>query len=197
MIISLTGANLAQAQSMSFTSYPSHTKNQNKWIIRDVNPGQSYREYLTVENLTDQPIDLEIKTVETSGSKEAIKLLENQPPRNIGNWLKPGTMKVSLGNKEKKEIPIDIIVPENTALGEYQGAILVSHLTENPSQLNLSTRIGNRIYLTVTDNPNLQTNTFSLQIENWQVIVIGLSLTGLVYGLRPQKMIKQPTRHDS
>jgi uncharacterized membrane protein len=197
LIISLSGANLVHAQSMSFTSHPSHTRNQDKWIVRDVNPGQSYREYLTVENLTGQPLELQTKIVETSGSKDNIKLLENQPDKNIGAWIKTEDDLISLQSYEKKEIPVEITIPENADLGEYQAAILISHVSNSPDRLNLSTRIGNRVYLNVTHSQNLQTNTFSLQVSGWQIALIGLSLTGLVYGLRPQKAIKQTTHHDS
>jgi uncharacterized membrane protein len=187
---------LAQAQSLMFTSYPSHTRENNKWIIRDVNPGENYQELLTLENLSDQEIQLHTSVLETSGSTEKIKLLENQPFRNIGKWITTEKNTFTLTPFEKKEIKININIPKDTALGKYQAAVMVSGTNKTGTSLNLSTRIGNRIYLNVTDSSVLQTNTFSLQISIWQILLITISSLGLLYSLMPKKLIKIRQNHD-
>lgn len=180
-------APLAQASSAVFTTYPSHTLNNNKWIIRDVNPGQSYQEEITAENLQNYPITLTLQVIESSGSKENIRLLENQPNQNIGNWIQPEINSIDLAAHQKQNIKINIIIPNKTELGEYQAVILTTNTDKNKGNLNIATRIGNRIYLNVTNNPILQTNIFSTNISVIQITFITLSVIAILYGIRPNK----------
>ncbi len=185
---------LVQAAAPVFTTYPTHTSDRSKWINRDVNPGENYQENLTVENLSDQPIKLNIKIVESTGSKDHIKLLEDVPYQNIGNWINPEFTEIKLKAKEKKSIKLNIQVPADTELGQYQSVALVSDLQSSDQQLQINTRIGSRIYLNVTNNSILQSNTFSPDIPILQLSLVILSLGGIIYGLLPsRKLVNQKT----
>ncbi|MCC6643473.1 DUF916 domain-containing protein [Candidatus Peregrinibacteria bacterium] len=165
---------------VSFTSYPSHTINQNKWIVRDVNAGAEYQDQLTVENLSDQEITLDIKTIETTGAEENIRLLENQPAKNAGNWIKSSESQVTLAAHQKKQITLNINIPPQTKLGKYQAAVLVSNKISSDSAVNLTSRIGNRIYLNVTDSKVIQSNVFNSPLGSHQIVLIIASLMGIV-----------------
>jgi len=196
LILSLIGANLALADDPVFTTYPTHTTGGNKWLVRDVRAGESYEESLTVKNLSIQPITLNLQVLETSGTQKEIKVLDNQPFRNIGNWLKPEVDAVNLAANEQKEIKLKISVPQDAKEGEYQAAVMVSHLAKSSTGIDFNTRIGNRVYLTVTHAVVLQTNTFNLQVSIWQIALIVLSLLGLFYGLKPLKLTNQKKPYD-
>ncbi len=190
LVFSLIGAQTLLAQEIPFTTFPTHTENHNKWIIRDVNPGSSYDESITVKNLSDYTISLKLETIEFSENGEKINLREGVPPEDIGKWISFNEQKLSLQPHEKKELSLKISIPEKTALGKYQAAVMVSHSSGEEGQLNLSTRIGNRIYLNVTDSKLLQTNTVNYWNPSLQIFLILASLLGLYYGLKPEKTVK-------
>jgi hypothetical protein len=176
-----------------FTTYPSRTENNAAWIVRDVNPGKTYREFITLENLTDNNLTLQTKIIESSGNRPQIELIENSPPQNAGLWIKTEEQKTLLARREKKQIALTIEIPQNTAPGEYQAVAMVSEIGENnrnPSGMNINTRIGNRIYLTVTDRKDLQSNTFGPEDYQLQIALILLSLGGIAYGTYTNKQKK-------
>ena len=163
-----------------FTSYPSNTADHNKWIVRDVNPGEKYEEYLTIKNLSDKKIEIKLNTVETSGSKEEIRILDNQTPKNIGNWINLEKETVELNANEKKEVKIVLAIPSQVQLGEYQAAVFATYTDHLSNNLNTTTRIGNRIYLNVTNNQSLYTNTFNPKINITQLALIIFSIIGII-----------------
>lgn len=184
-------------QSISaFTTYPTKTINQDKWIVRDVNPGRHYREQITIENLSDENIELKIDIIESTGGRENIRLLENSTYQPIKQWIKPEQDIVKLSPFEKKNINLNIQVPGNQELGEYQAVALVSQTSEKSGNLKISTRIGNRIYLNVTDQKILQTNTFNSEINPPQLTLIILSLIAITYSFMPAKKARQKVNYE-
>lgn len=183
IILALTtiGSHLCLADYEAvFTSYPSNTIDHNKWIVRDVNPGENYEEYLTVKNLSDKNIKVKLNTVETTGPKENIRVLDNQEPKNIGNWIGLENQFIELQANQKKDLKISISIPEKAATGEYQAAVFATYTDESNRNLNTTTRIGNRIYLNVTNNHSLYTNTFSPNINITQLSLIIFSILGII-----------------
>lgn len=188
LTLCLITAPVTMGQSISaFTTYPTKTINQDKWIVRDVNPGRHYREQITIENLSDENIELKIDIVESTGGRENIRLLENSTYQPIKQWIKSEQDIVKLSPFEKKNINLNIQVPGNQELGEYQAVALVSQTSEKSGNLKISTRIGNRIYLNVTDQKILQTNTFNSEINPPQITLIILSLIAITYSFMPAK----------
>jgi len=187
LLIFSIGISQVQAQDVEnravFTTYPTNTINHNQWIIKDINPGQTQQESITIKNLTNQNITLNLSIKETSGNRENTKIIEQLPYKNIGNWLKLEQSSINLSPLEIKNIPFTISVPTDTKLAEYQGTILVSYIDSNSSDLQIATRIGNRIYLNVTNNKDLQSNTINLFVSPLQIFLIIISALGLSYGL--------------
>jgi hypothetical protein len=192
----LLGTISSQAYAISlkdavFTTYPTNTEHHNSWIIKDVNPGQQQKESITVKNLTDQPIQLSISFREMEGDRQNAKIIENENFKNIGNWIKLDQTSVNLAPNQSQKIGFTIQTPGDTKLGEYQGTILVSYFNNNQPPLNLVTRIGNRIYLNVTDSKILESNTTNLEITPLQIALIILSSLGIIYGLKNNKKSQQ------
>jgi uncharacterized membrane protein len=197
LALSLITAPLALAQvDNSFTTYPTNTVNQNKWIVRDVNPGHQYEENITVENLSNQPIELQLEVIESAGDRNNIRLLENQFTSSLSQWIKPEHNRIHLSALEKKDIALQFNIPANQKLGEYQAVALVSHSQKDADNLSISTRIGNRIYLNVTDKQVLQTNSFTPTINpaHWTLII--LSIGGIIYGLLPLRQLNQKPSYE-
>lgn len=184
---SIFWANSALAAESMFTVYPTYPKENSNWIIRDVNRGNNYSEYLTLENLSEKEITLQITSRETSGTFENIKINKNAK----AEWIQPSMNEITLSAKEKKNMEINIHIPEDAKIGEYQGAILVNNPTKTKDQFNISTEIGNRFYLNITDNKNLITNTFSPPNINLHLVLILLSIAGILYGIPIKKLTSQ------
>lgn len=197
LALSLITAPLAFAQAdNSFTTYPANRVNENKWIVRDVNAGHQYEESITVENLSERPIELRLEIIESAGDRNNIRLLENQYSNSLSKWIKPEQSIIHLNPREKKDIILKLDIPTNQNLGEYQAVALVSHSQKNSDNLNISTRIGTRIYLNVTDQKILQTNSFNPSINpgHWTLII--LSIGGIIYGLIPLRQLNQKPSYE-
>lgn len=181
LALTIIGGTLCLANSGAvFTAYPSHTVNHNKWIVRDVNPGEKYEEYLTIKNLSNKNISIKLNTFETSGTSENIKILENETPKNIGKWIGLENQTVELKANEKKEVKIILSIPNQAAIGQYQAAVFATYTEESSKNLKTTTRIGNRIYLNVTNDTSLYTNTFNPKINPLQLSLIIFSSIGIV-----------------
>lgn len=184
--------NTALAAGSMFTVYPTYPKENTSWIVRDVNKGSQYNEHLTIENLSEEEISLSILSKKTTGSPDNIQIEKTK----TAEWIKPSVTEIKLGAKEKKQIDINISIPENAQIGEYQGAIIVNHQSTEKNQLNISTEIGNRFYLNITDNTNLMTNTFSPPNINLHLLLIFLSIAGILYGLPIKKLTSQLIKNE-
>ena len=187
-IITICAQTASAASIGAFTTYPSFTDNQNKWIIRDANPGQITEDYITVENLSDETITLNLDIRELKGTRNKPEIIESSKHQNIGNWTKLEQNQITLTPHEKKKIKVTIQIPTRIHLGQYQEVVLVSHASSSESNVDIKTRIGDRIYLNITDNTDLQDNTQNLIITPTQLILIILASFGLFASIIiPQK----------
>jgi uncharacterized membrane protein len=176
-----------------FTTYPTYVHQGNKqWIISDANPAKKYFDEITVENLTDHQIALKIEFRESEGTEENFKIIESADYQNIGNWIKLEKSEIILQPYEKQPLKIEINIPENTEAKKYQGTILVSNTQKaTNSDLNIATRIGNRVYLNVTNNSDIQTSFSNFEISPEQIVLILISLFGIAFALKPQKQTNE------
>lgn len=175
------------AETGVFTTFPSYSTDHSTWIVRDVNPGGKYEEYITLENLTENKITLEISMIESSGDKSNIQLLEKKDPKKAGLWITPGTNIVELNGQEHRQIKLNINIPGDAKPGEYQAVAMVTEKKPDNQRFRINTRIGNRIYLNVTLSNDLKTNTFIPDNYALQTGLIILSLGGILYGTWPLK----------
>lgn len=179
----LTTQVAAASSDNTFTTYPSFTKHRNKWIVRDVNPGQTTEDYITVENLSDHSLTLDLNVKELSGTEEKPKIIENQNFQNIGNWTKLESNQLTLSAHQKSQVKIVFQIPENAPLGSYQEVVLASHTADQGTNLGVATRIGNRLYINVTDQKVLQANTQNLNVTPLQLTLIALASLGIIASL--------------
>ncbi|MBD3270698.1 hypothetical protein GF376_04175 [Candidatus Peregrinibacteria bacterium] len=172
-----------------FTTYPSKPYQGNKqWIVKNVNLGKNYQEKITVRNLTERTISLTLEFKESTGTKENFKIIEHEEFKSIGNWINFETYEIQLKPFEKKQIEMDIKIPKTAREKEYQGVILITHTDKaQNSKMNIATRIGNRVYLNVTKNSELQTNITNLTVTPLQISLILIALAGIAYGIKKNK----------
>ncbi len=187
-LLNLIWVSTSTANSPSFTSYPEDISNGN-WIIKNVNPGKNYYEKLIVKNLENETIQLNLKFNEFIENNKNIQLLENQKYLNIGNWISPTSQTIQLLPYETKRISFEIKIPKQTLEKQYQGAFLISKQLSQNNSFNINTRIGNRIYLNVTNNNLLENNIFNLPISKTNLLFIFISILMLGYSLFHSKRL--------
>jgi hypothetical protein len=172
---------VTEAKSIGdFTIYPTYKHNDNSvWIIRENKPGDRVEDSVTVENLTSEQITIDL-FIKEGEEKESFIIHEDREFRNIGDWIELKTTNIELKPFEKIKVPVNILIPSETETGEYIGVILAAKSKVNDEGINVVTRIGVRVYLTVTDNPsinNYQTNIFAVSPFSSALFMI-LSVVG-------------------
>lgn len=135
----------------AFTMYPSYTHGGNKaWILHDLKPGDTVEDYLTVENLSSVSGKFKISFFEGFEKGGSVYTQEEGQPENIAALIAPFDKFVELGPGEKQQIKFTYALPRDFGEGEYLGVFYVESLGEEDAGINLRTRIGVRMYTTVS-----------------------------------------------
>jgi uncharacterized membrane protein len=181
-VIFLIMASMAEAKSGGiFTIYPTYKhQNQNSWLILEKNPGQTIQDSVTIENLTDETINLDLFVKEATKNEDFI-IIENEEFQNLGSWITLEKAAYELSPHQKKQIPVSINIPKDAKPQEYTGAIFASYSKINEQEIKITSRIGVRVYLTVTQDPfqnsDLDANIFNTNPAAAMIFMV-LSLVG-------------------
>ncbi len=120
-----------------FTVYPSYTHQGNKsWLIYDVNPGDTVKDYLTLENFSKFPVKLKVYYEEGEGK--------------LGSFITLPETFVDLAPEEKKRIDFLYTLPKNFSEGNYTGVFYAEPVSESTSAISVKTRIGVRTFINVS-----------------------------------------------
>lgn len=177
MLLNITPA---LAATGDFTIYPSYFHGESKsWLLLDLEQGETITESITLENLTEKPQTLELKVVEATGKNGSFSLIENQEFKHLGNWTTLSQTNVQLDPYEKQKIPVEIIIPKNAEKMNYKASILASKTETNAQNINVTTRIGVRMYMDIHEPHALGTNIFNSSAYTGTVFFI-LSLMGVI-----------------
>jgi hypothetical protein len=183
LITTSLGATLARASGGGFTLHPTYFHQGNAgWIIKKTAAGSQFRDFLTVENLSndEQKISLIVREADTKGTQ--FIPLESTHYKNIGRWTNLPEAELLLAPHEKRNISFEIKVPKNAAERQYQGVIYAVKKERNKQNVTIVTRIGVRIYLDVT-TPGILTNTLFQTSAYKNSFFFILSLAGVLGSL--------------
>lgn len=179
LVLGTMVAHASDDQFGKFTVHPSYTHQGNKsWIIQDIANGSSVKDSLTLENLSDQEQKISLIVREATNEKGKFTPVESEKYTGLGLWTKLSENQVTLAPREKKKIPFEISVPENSFEKEYNGVIYALKEDSNDQNIKIVTRIGVRIYIHVVAPSTLQTNIFNSSLYKSSFFFI-LSLIGL------------------
>lgn len=184
----MTGISTAYASTGDFTIYPTYKHGDNSgWIIRDANPGQTIKDSVTLENLSDKTQTIKVEYFEATEQDENFIPADNQEYNDIGKWTDLEKTVYTLAPHEKIKIPVEFKVPENTKLKQYTGAVYAVEEFLNPQNIKVAVRIGVRTYINVTDTPlaaqtNIFTSTPYVQSMYFLLSVLGV-MAALFYNL--------------
>jgi hypothetical protein len=146
----LTGTAIVHAQG-NFTIYPTYEHNGNKgWIISSIATGNTASDSVTLQNLTDQPQSITLAIKEATIQNDKFTAIESTNFKDLGNWLQLPQTEFTLAPHEQIKVPVMISIPENTNQKEYTGAIYAIQQKTNSQNVKIITRVGVRLYITVT-----------------------------------------------
>src|SRR5258708_2214591 len=138
------------------TNYDPTNALTKSWFIYAIAPGQTKQDKITVANYTDNSIRVLIYPVDATTTKDGAFALYNQndPRRDIGNWVKLAQSDITVAPKEHKDIPFTITIPQVVSVGDHAGGIIVQQEKVNKVikegvGINIISRIGVRMYETV------------------------------------------------
>lgn len=166
--ISLLAVGLLFAASIVATIHPATTRAQNSstgFLVSPVrvemslDPGKSETTTLSVENVTGvtvtaKPIVNDFEASSDESGQPKIILDENASAGSHSFKTLVGTLpSVTLGPKEKKEVPVKISIPGNAAAGGYYGAIrFISEADTTDKNVALSASVGTIFLVKVSGN---------------------------------------------
>ena len=166
--ISLLAVGLLFAASIVATIQPTNVKAQNSstgFLVSPVrvemslDPGKSETTTLSVENVTGgtvtaKPIVNDFEPAQDESGQPKIILDENASAGSQSFKTLVGNLpSVTLGPKEKKDIPIKISVPGNASAGGYYGAIrFISEADAGDKNVALSASVGTIFLIRVSGN---------------------------------------------
>lgn len=198
MMLAMVSLTPAQAATGDFTIYPSYMHGNSKsWILLDLEQGATITDYVTVENLTNEPQSLKLHVVEAEVQNGSFLLNEENEYQHLGNWTRLEEQMVKLQPNEKKKMPVHLSIPQNIDTQEYTATILASKTETNKQNINITTRIGVRMYVDVHEAQALGTNIFSSTAYTSTLFfifslmgVIGAALYNLIHYVENRKYAK-------
>lgn len=126
------------------------------WFIYQMDKNQEKEDQATIINHTGEELKLKIYPVDAKTTADGAfsPLLENEPRNEVGAWITLPLSELTLKPHEKKEIKFTIRIPDNAAVGEHAGAIIIEEVKTKLSNetgvgLNIKQRVGVRVYITI------------------------------------------------
>ncbi len=123
----------------------------------EINPGDEKTDYVHVENLSNEPLNLHFYSADATASNQGTFALTttNIEQKNIGKWIIFKNPYLTIGSGKKKEIPFSIKIPADQPPGSYAGGI-AAETGINPDQkqkpanaVNISSRIVVKMFINV------------------------------------------------
>lgn len=195
LLLIMTNIMPAFAQTGQFTIYPSYMHGDNKsWIIRDIEQGKEVKEYVTIENLTNEPQEIAIDLREATEKNGTFLPVENREYRDLGLWTNLSQTDITLAPYEKQKVPLKISIPENANTDEYKATILASITEKNAQGISITTRIGVRMYINVKRAVPMQANVFNTK-QYADSIFFLLSLIGMLGAIMYSLIHRNKLKH--
>lgn len=138
------------------------------FVYGDVKPGQVIHDKALVENTMKEPVTIVIYPVDVHVAEDGAYTPDGDEsiPVDVGSWVKLDKGEVSLAPGERRLVDFTINVPKQVAIGDHTGGILIrrkvptKELQKDPvtgemveTGVQIVTRVGVRIYVTITGEP--------------------------------------------
>jgi hypothetical protein len=161
----------ANGQITMIVTDPDPTEGNHSWFVYESTPGQTLHDLVTLKNYGNETATVNLYGVDaTSGeSGNFILTFKDQEQKNIGNWIKVDQETITIPANESIDVPFRLEIPEGVSPGQYTGGLVVettaeNNTNENNKNVQVKTRIGSRIYVTVPGEivEEINLNNFSV-----------------------------------
>jgi len=166
----ITLASFVPVTLAGFSMIPSGTDNRRQFNV-ELKPGDTKSDSIVIENNNEQPITLLLYGADATHSNQGSFALVNRTAtqRTVGNWVKFKDSTVTLKGGEKKEIPFNIVMPDQVTPGNYAGGIAaetttVQDQTADKKSTNtgagvvISSRLVVKLFISVPGEKNVKYN---------------------------------------
>lgn len=145
------------------------------WFIFSGNPGESFYGTAIITNFDDFLQSVKVYPVDAAITEQGGFALESSDHvmTGIGLWIQMEESELVLGPGEVKEVPFTLTIPSDVVVGDHAGGIVVEALkssngsveTQSSTNVDIKTRVGARVYLTVLGERTTKTtiSNFTLQ----------------------------------
>lgn len=150
------------------------------WFIMTAAPGETVRDEMVVVNTSGARKVADVYPADSavaSGGGFALKQ-KADAMKEVGSWVKAARTEVTLEPHGSATVPFTLTVPEDAAPGEYTGGLIIQERAPPIAAgggVNLSLRMGVRIYLTVpgeiVKKVAFETPTVGRSGKDWQAVV--------------------------
>lgn len=149
----------------------------------EVPAGQEVNGILKIRNLLETPTTAKIYTVDATVVKDgSLSFTTNKTlQKTIGVWGEVPINQVEIGGRQNKEVAFKIKVPANTPPGTYIGGIAAEEISspslgEEKSQVEISSRVINKIYIKVPGTITHRYKWLSLKLNKNPIPEIKISV---------------------
>ena len=133
-----------------------YTGNQS-WFVYQNQPGDVIQDIATVKNYSNAPAVVKVYPVDATSNDSGDFILTslNEPQKDLGIWTTLKTSSYVIKPGEKIDVPFTVTLPKELSPGQYFGGLIAETAASTPeckncgTSVNINTRIGSRIYLTV------------------------------------------------
>lgn len=159
------------AQDGAFSIGASHGRSS--WLLYEIKPGEAYTDTVKISNLGSQDQEYRLFVSDRVENKdpasEAFLLTsEDSEQKYLGKWLSLREKSVMLKAGETRKVEFTVLAPQDAEKEKtYVGGITMVPVirridlpgSDNKQTLNLATQVSARVYVKVTDNPQLTLTT--------------------------------------
>jgi hypothetical protein len=143
------------------------------WFVENLKAGETVIRQYDIFNYSNQKQEVQIdasdSTVTTDGNLGYRYPFD--PKEEVGSWINLKEKQLELSPKSKKTLQFELKIPKNTASGEYSGLISVElPASKEPGSMQMLTRVGVRLYITVLNQLALKTIPSDLSIYDAKIL---------------------------
>lgn len=170
---------LASSVIVSTVKNPDMYSGNQSWFRYYQSPGTVIRDSVILRNIGNETETISLYPTDATSNQVGsfTPKMQDEEQKGIGLWTKLEKDSVTLAPKETVEVKFEIHIPQEITPGQYFGSIINEEVSDSPcdeilivagscqGNIQIRTRTGNRIYLTIPGqiNQNIKLNSF-----NWK-----------------------------
>ena len=134
------------------------------------NPGDTLKNSIRVDNLTDQVLEVTVdkQNFVASGEDGQADLTEDTTPYSLATWIRPAVTQLSIPAKSSRTVAFTVAVPNNAEPGGHFGSLIFrsqSRPLAGTTGVSVSQQIGALLFLRVAGNLKDQASVVSFNSD--------------------------------